>query len=792
MDMDFINVPQIKESRARRTARGVESESVNFVRKEEEKKQLEGKWIWLPSLQYPEYQNSRITLFCDNTGMKFAVVVFQKTFELEGRPKEVKIRISADTKYKLFVNGNPVGFGPAECGGDYGNCDRMPYRFYEVYEDTGCFGEGKNVITVQVLLGPEVQADFSTGYGGFWMDGEIVTAHQEYKIVSDRTWKVSIDGAYRSIEEYDGTKRQKASETGYDDDGWENAEEKFAANEHVELRKRPIPLLMYAKIMPKRVWNLFERFQDRFVNLEGICENKEVTVKYGEPVTFFVDYGRIYSGRISFMAEGATGTKITLNIQEIEGKTEKKELIILGEGKTGYESIHLHSVRFIQVTVHNMLGDVKIQHLGVNFQAYPVSIQGEFHCDKKEYEEIYEAGMYTNLICRQNYHMDSPIHQEPLGCTGDYMIESLMNYYTFGDPYLTRLDILRTAEYLKLKDNLMFHASYSLLWIQMIRDYMDYTGDTQILQEVIPQVDGVIQRFTSYLGENGIIEHAPNYMFMDWVPVGNCNLHHPPKCMGQGYLTAFFIGALNNTAELYRRFGRKEEEIDRIRKLSDKIAGDFRKLLWREERGLYCDGLYDPDTKAVKWMPADVKGEYFSQHTNTLAVLYDIAPVKMQRKIMEKVAEDSSLTQAQPYFLHFVLDAFDKAGLFETFGLKYMERWKDLLAENPYTLKEVWNGFDCDFSHAWGGTPTYQLPAKIFGIRPAAYGFQTVSFEPRLPADWNEASTKIPTPLGIISSKMYRVNGEVKAEIEVPGNMKVVSKAGEKTEIVIIKKQEER
>ena len=164
----------------------------------------------------------------------------------------------------------------------------------------------------------------------------------------------------------------------------------------------------------------------------------------------------------------------------------------------------------------------------------------------------------------------------------------------------------------------------------------------------------------------------------------------------------------------------------------------------------------------------------------------------MQRKIMEKVAEDSSLTQTQPYFLHFVLDAFDKAGLFETFGLKYMERWKDLLSENPYTLKEVWNGFDCDFSHAWGGTPTYQLPAKIFGIRPAAYGFQTVSFEPRLPADWNEASTKIPTPLGIISSKMYRVNGEVKAEIEVPGNMKVVSKAGEKTEIVIIKKQEER
>ena len=99
--------------------------------------------------------------------------------------------------------------------------------------------------------------------------------------------------------------------------------------------------------------------------------------------------------------------------------------------------------------------------------------------------------------------------------------------------------------YMKYKNYRMFHPSYCLLYIQMIYDYVMYTGDIEILDHVEETVQKIIKLFEGYLGENMLIEHAPNYMFMDWVEEGEYNRHHPPKCMGQGYLTVMFAGALD-------------------------------------------------------------------------------------------------------------------------------------------------------------------------------------------------------------------------------------------------------
>lgn len=138
--------------------------------------------------------------------------------------------------------------------------------------------------------------------------------------------------------------------------------------------------------------------------------------------------------------------------------------------------------------------------------------------------------------------------------------------------------------------------------------------------------------------------------------------------------------------------------------------------LWDKQKRLYIDGLYDKDAiSSTKWLPADTPKKYYSQHMNTLVVLYDIAPEEIQQELMRTVMEDRSLSQAQPYFMHFVFQALSKTELFQEYGFSQLMRWKQLLDENASGLKEVWYGFDCDYSHAWGGTPTYQLPAKILG-----------------------------------------------------------------------------
>jgi hypothetical protein len=42
-------------------------------------------------------------------------------------------------------------------------------------------------------------------------------------------------------------------------------------------------------------------------------------------------------------------------------------------------------------------------------------------------------------VCLQTHHLDSPNHQEPISDPGDYVIEGMVSYYAFGQPWLTRL-----------------------------------------------------------------------------------------------------------------------------------------------------------------------------------------------------------------------------------------------------------------------------------------------------------------------------------------------------------------
>lgn len=734
-----------------------------------------GMWIWAPEEYYPEYQKCACTAFAP-VKERFGVFLFQKKWTEKIRPEKGILYITSDASYKVYINGRTVGYGSAQPGGDYGNMQCVRDKYYEQYDVSEFLAEGENVITVRVCLGPVVQSEISCGHGGLIADLLLTDGKRERIIVTDDTWLCEQDKAYTASDQWNGAQAVKCGIYAYEDREWKTAEAVKDQCQYPRLLSAQIPNLSYTEKYPLRVFCPFgqEREQRVFWN-EDISR---IVVKKGAPVTFWLDFGAVYAGIPHMEMSGGEGTKIIWHMQEFPGKVERSgttETYFLGKGINGGESLRLHSVHYIQVVISNFTEDVVLDHPGIHVSLYPAEMQGSFKCSVPLYERIYLLGCRTLQICRQTYHMDSPIHQEPLGCMGDYMIESLMNYYTFGDSYLTRFDIRKIAAYLITHDYEMFHPSYCLLYIQMIYDYILYTGDKGILDETVQAVTGTLEKFIGYLGENMLIEKAPNYMFMDWIAEEGYNRHHPPKCVGQGYLTAMLAGALSNGIRILQFTKGHETDVRRYRRYRDKIVKAVNLLLWNEKKKLFVDGLYDTDAVLCsRWLPADIPGEFYSQHMNTLAVLYDILPEERQKELMIQVIENKSLSRAQPYFMHFVLEALAKTGLFEKYGLEQIARWKDLLEENPSGMKEVWSGFDCDYSHAWGGTPTYQLPARILGVTPAAPGFKVVLFRPCLPQELSYAHGTIPTPCGIIEVSLNRTEGEVQEEIRAPDGIRVV------------------
>jgi hypothetical protein len=362
----------------------------------------------------------------------------------------------------------------------------------------------------------------------------------------------------------------------------------------------------------------------------------------------------------------------------------------------------------------------------------------------------------------QDHYLDSPDHQEPICDPGDYMIESQLNAYAFAEPRLTRQELRKFAALLATNHYINFHTSYSLLWLQMLLDYYDNTGDAALVKELSPQVFGLLDRFTSWRGKNGLISEAPDYMFMDWVEIAGIACHHPPAVIGQGYMTAFYYRALGDASRVAELVG-DAPRAAAFQSLRPQVAAAFQRELWSPEKGLYRDGKpFQTSVKPGPWLPADTHIETFSPHVNVLAVLYDLAPKEQQQAILTQAMAQRPLN-CQPYFYHFVFNALDHCGLFDSVATEEMKRWQI----NPETqsFREMWT--TGDWSHAWGGTPLYQLSSKVLGVTPAAPGFARITIRPTLCDLW-WAKGRVPTPHGDVEVSWQRTENGLQLDVTVP------------------------
>lgn len=88
------------------------------------------KWIWIPGY--------------DDASAEGKIVLFRRTVNLPSQPIDpVILKISADTRYRLFINGSGVSFGP---------CKSYTSRwYYETIDISGHLHAGVNTITARVL-----------------------------------------------------------------------------------------------------------------------------------------------------------------------------------------------------------------------------------------------------------------------------------------------------------------------------------------------------------------------------------------------------------------------------------------------------------------------------------------------------------------------------------------------------------------------------------------------------------------------------------------------------------------
>ena len=695
----------------------------------------QAQWIWLNPIKYPNVQKSTTWFSKDYHDYSCRFAEFQKEYHFEKQIEKVVIQISADVKYFLYVNGRYVGVGPVTPGGDYNSAVSMPQQYYSTYEIAVNDIHVRLYALIQTL--PIVQCDMTQGQNGFicackicFVDGSVQTVY------SDESWLCRLATEFSECNVIDLNQAKHA---------WENA------------------------VLLSPVWNLYpSEILNTVEESVSPIGSKKLTVSAQQTISAHYELDKIYSGYYAFSVQADGAYEIRIYDYEKDANKREKRFVVKGTESGSFRSVVLTSAGSFDIEVQNLgKNEVTITDIVFLFQHYPCLSLGEFECNDEELNKIYNMGKHALKICRQSIELDSPKHQENLQCAGDYHIASLMNYYADGDTALTRFDIMRIARYLEISDGYMFHTTYGLIWVQMVYQYYLHSGDKDVLHFVKPALGKLLKTHAATVNDMSLINSPLNYMFVDWIDVDGYTMHHPPKALGQTVLNAFYYEALKTAAFLYATIGENSLSEDCLRQ-AEQLKSSF-SIFFDSDKGLYFDGLSDLDN-GNQWTPPNTEKRYYSWHSNTLAVLYGLAPKEQSRTIIEKMLNTDGLISPQPYFMHFVLEAIHKVGLFEQYGMKQLNRWK-YMTEFEKGLVEGWvdcEAYPYDYSHVWAGTPTYQLPQKLSGLKIIKAGFEEISLNPQLfGLEW--AKIKIPTQKGVISIEMRQGK---KARIDVPKGIK--------------------
>ena len=131
------------------------------------------KWIWLPSER---------TL--PNT-----FVLFRKELTLKEQPVSARGWITADSRYRLTVNGQRVQWGPAPCDPRQWDVDPV--------DITRLLQSGKNVIGVEVLYYGIGEGTWAAGKPGLLFHAVLkLPDGGAERIVSDESWQCLVDRAH--------------------------------------------------------------------------------------------------------------------------------------------------------------------------------------------------------------------------------------------------------------------------------------------------------------------------------------------------------------------------------------------------------------------------------------------------------------------------------------------------------------------------------------------------------------------------------------------------------------------
>lgn len=679
--------------------------------------------------------------------MTSGVVYFRKTFSLPEKPNRFVIHISADSRYRLFVNGQYVTDGPQIS-------DLRHYRF-ESLEIAALLSAGANTLAVEVWnLGEEAPVYQMGKRLALIVQGNDSSSSM---VNTDKTWKYQPEPNITPIHfgpgdpnlfyhYYAAGPADKVAagvlwnweKAGFDDSRWKTTTQlqrgtPFLKSEYGdaqwELMPRSIPLM-------EHTYQNFAAVRKTSAGLQPmrLTSNLTFTIPANTTASILLDQGEMTTAFPEIVASKGKGSEIKVTYAESiyddpknKGHRDSVKAAIHGIYDLFYPdggldrkftTLSYRAFRYVQLDVKAGAEQLIVQKIGSWFTGYPFKKVAFFKSNDPDLERIFDIGWQTERLCSYETYMDCP-YWERLQYIGDTRIQALVSYYVSGDDRLAR-NAISQFEWSLQYDGLtgsrypsslpQFIPNYSLVWVLMVHDYMMYRDDPEFVRSFLPGINKVLEHFKRYLATDNMMQLQPYWDFLD-------HSYNTKKVFEASHFkklttnSLFYAYTLSRAADIFGYFN--DSKAQEYAVLSQHIKDSVKKQCWDAGSEMYAD---TPDKNS------------FSMHSNILAILCGMLPREEQEKLLKRIVSNKGITQTTLYFDFYLGRAMSQAG---AGGLYYdqLSKWKDLLKLGLTTFPEGVSRSDC---HAWSASPDFEMAATLAGIEPQLPGFKKVLIRPQL------------------------------------------------------------
>lgn len=734
---------------------------------------------------------------CPGASVKdYGVFHFRKTITLAEQPASFVVHVTGDNRYRLFVNGSPVGNGPAR--GD------LAHWHYETYDLAPYLTEGRNVLAAMVWnMGEHAAVAQLSNATAFLMQGASEKEALVNTGVRNSGWKAMRNEAYTPCSVDNGSRLRTYMVIGpgdrvdasrypwhweapeFNDSTWVDAKTYHWATPTGQgtdnlwtLVPRPIPA------MEERLQRipLVRRTEGMMASNQFLTGMNPLTVPARKKVKILLDQMFETTAYPELNVSGGRGATVTLTYAEALTKDRKKgnrnevegreimgnfdQFLPDGGEDRRFRPLWFRTWRYLQLNIETADEPLVINDLFGSFTAYPFVAKASFSSNDSTLDEIWKVGWRTARLCANETYYDCPYYEQ-LQYEGDTRIQSLISLYVSGDDRLMRKAIddfynSRVAEGLTQgrypSNRLQVIPPFSLYWCSMVYDYWMHRPDEAFVEKYLTAIRGVLDWYENHIdAQTNMLGPMNWWNFEDWNRRWPNGTPDGATDGNSSVITLHYVYTLNQMAPLFAAFGKTAE------------AARFRATATRLGQATYKT-CFDPKTGLMANTP---ERQRFSPHASVMGVLSGAIPTPKQAVTLLKASNDSLMKQMTFYYRFYHNQAFKKVGMAYTY-YGQLKPWRDMLAIGLTTFAEEPEPTRSD-CHAWSASPNYDFLATICGIVPDAPGFAKVKIAPAL-GELQRVEGKMPHPAGEIRVRFNRngtrgLQGEVTLPVGLTGRL---------------------